>query len=67
MTGTIQRSVWGESALDEEQALHLTPFLRLKPLTKVLFRLLSTGFPGLANNILCWWSVIGGEALRLCL
>jgi hypothetical protein len=45
----------------------LTPYLRLKPLPKIIIELLSAAIGILPNKSLYWQSVIGGQALQLCL
>jgi hypothetical protein len=46
---------------------NLTPYLKLKPLPKVVIELLSATIDFIPGKNLYWRSVIGGQALQLCL
>jgi SAM-dependent methyltransferase len=46
---------------------NLTPYLRLKPLPKLIIELVSFGIGFMPGKNLYWRSVIGGQALQLCL
>ena len=55
------------ASLFQIKNVDLTPFLQLKPLPSVLIRLLSAGFAKLPGKNFYLKSVIGGQALQLCL
>ena len=46
---------------------NLTPYLYLKPLPKVVIGFSSAGIDLIPGKNLYWRSVIGGQALQLCL